>query len=334
MIGEDESGLSGQSPADTTPCSNRGVASVDNTKLKKDELSRSDKVTAALAAASVLVALASLLTTCTNADMSRAIVQLSNVAAAQQAQVKELANETGAVRAQTNALDNEVGATADIATNTARLVGPAERTAAAAQIDAQSAQDQLALNRDSQRAWLTIEPRIAGDLRYVGTNLVGVPLNYKLTNEGHAPAFRIEIQAEPVHPTDQIEAQERDLCQKLKPPMPAEPGYGAILFPGKEIGDWNSANEHTLVWADMDRSHALEGLPPNYDEFQIWMIGCVAYDFGDIRDRHHTGFIYRIGQTIDTRIGKAELSQFKWGEPVPQERLLMNTGWPQSSLAD
>ena len=271
----------------------------------------------------------------------KGLAELAHQASVQAAETKRQADELhtqfAQVKRQADAAEGQLKFLGEqVAEAKAQTKAIAEQTDAA-HANADAAQQQLSVMQDAQRAWIKISPRIAGDVEYfmdIGT--IGVPFNYSLENVGHRPAFHITVQTWLVPITRDIQKTLTDKCNALKAPVDAQTGASRVLFPGENIDDWNKRPfDHAIYYADATRTDLTRNSDPG-GRFQIWVIGCVAYDFGNTSQRHHTGFIYRLGHyPIGPTAGAQSLtSSFFWGERVTGDRLELDTGWPVNAVMD
>ena len=217
-------------------------------------------------------------------------------------------------------------------------VSAAQNAADAARANADAGRKQLAVMQDAQRAWIKIKPRFDGGLGIMQSDVdaIGLPLNYSLENIGHRPAFHISVQSWMVSSPRNIESILAQKCNALKAPLDSQPGASRVLFPGDSVEDWNKIPIGKItVYAAETTANMMKNADPN-GQFQIWIIGCAAYDFGDTSERHHTGFIYRLGYHSDSPAVAPHviISTFRRNEGIPKDRLELDTGWPINTLMD
>jgi hypothetical protein len=175
-------------------------------------------------------------------------------------------------------------------------------------------QGQLDEMQADQRPWIRVElvPEFSlagvtkdqkGVARYGG----GVPMEIYLSNVGHSPAFNIRptvfgYVAGEGH-NDAAAEQKRRCDQFANAPLD-NPARGTILFPDEKHVPWNMGGPLYVAGFNDEDVRKYGRTEKGRRVVTLYVIGCVAYGFGEPRSPHQTGFIYEIEITTQ-QAGKA-----------------------------
>jgi len=150
-----------------------------------------------------------------------------------------------------------------------------------------ASQGQLALMRDADRPWVTMDVSISSPLTYDSSG-VRVNFNFTPSNIGHSPAQNIWIDPRltPAFMGDDLTEVQKGICEKAQPPHKGLLSY--LLFPGQHytqpIGLGMSVADINSHWGK---------LPPSIeqpDPIPIALVGCVDYTYESSPRHHQTGF--------------------------------------------
>jgi hypothetical protein len=164
---------------------------------------------------------------------------------------------------------------------------------------ARDAGRQIRTMENDQRPWVKVEPEIAGRLEFIVGGFGNLPLRFTLTNVGKSPAFNVTVVPWGFlsfqghnDPLKELRAR----CDWLRDQPLDNPARGSVLFPGDRV-PWDQLGVSAVGFSpdDIQKSVVQEN---DQRHLYIWIIGCADYMFGEPKQHHQTGFIYRLGQII------------------------------------
>jgi hypothetical protein len=239
------------------------------------DLETSEKITAGLSVATVLVAIgslvtaiASLSTSVDNKQMANAIGHLTDIVSAQQDEVKGIANETAA-------LDNEANATGRVAVQTTREAIAATNTAGAAQ-------GQLSIMKSESASQVIISDVV--DTQPLSADKFGEMLfpKFKIDNIGHSIARYTTIIADFYTNVDNkvVERQTR-VCDQFRHHRKRE-GFTVAQGGSMPMTQWLHMTPEDL--AKWKRGYPIHAAP--------MLVGCASwYDGPELRQYP---FVYEV----------------------------------------
>jgi hypothetical protein len=196
-------------------------------------------------------------------------------------------------------------------------------------------QGQLDAMKADQRPWVKIQnlepyqspidPQLAG-LRFYGSPMGVLPLDFLLKNVGHSPAFDVRVAVGQFfgyaeQKTD-LAKEEQERCAAVDTAYPPRPmvvesaNLIPVLFPGDEASDTN-----TGLFILPTQLNKLEDQGKN--GFQLWFYGCIRYKFANSKEPHQTSFAHQVAHIVDAPVppGKAMDVFFKFGEDTPADQI-------------
>jgi hypothetical protein len=181
---------------------------------------------------------------------------------------------------------------------TASLIEAAKSSAEAAKRSADIAERALVA---SNRPWVKVEPTAIGDIVY-NVNGANFPIQYTLSNIGHAPATNVWIDARIAAPAIGVDGSYDPRSELLKEiaSLKARPpvGFGVTLFPGEAI----SQTVTVSIGAD-----ELKRITQKVQFIFPTIFGAADYRIGFDDKAHDTGFMFRVGRSDAPRdVSKAK----------------------------
>ncbi|HEY4941092.1 MAG TPA: hypothetical protein VII56_06660 [Rhizomicrobium sp.] len=198
-------------------------------------------------------------------------------------------------------------------------------TQASRQADA--VQGQLTEMRAEQRPWLAVKVTMTQDLQIEDKYLrSGVAITIK--NVGHTPAFAVEATAPQGYfyysgHHNWTELEHRYCADSPRFWEIAKEVEGQTYFPGEEkdwaMGGMGAGGSYGIGISSQDIAAAVRA---SGNVLDLWVYGCVDYQFGNPPTHHQTGYIYRLGWVHKVN-GTLVLDQLRPGALIPRDEIRM-----------
>lgn len=162
---------------------------------------------------------------------------------------------------------------------------------------------QLRTMEADQRPWIKVEPETFMDLDFTH-GFTGIPIKFFVTNIGKSPAFNVQVHQEGFvlgKDHNDVLTEQINFCDKMSKDRADRGGAinmsrGIFLFPNERI-PWERSGAIVGVNNEDIKKYAIE--EGGKKSLNIWLLGCVIYDFGRDNTVHRTGFIFQIARIIN-----------------------------------
>lgn len=190
---------------------------------------------------------------------------------------------------------------------------------------------QLGLMEADLRPWIKVETEVYQDLD-LRQGSGAIPIKFILVNVGKSPAFNVEILPRPFLLFDghtDLFGEQKDLCKVARDERQnnsrdiINAGRGIFIFPNERI-PWERFGGIIGTGPIPDDLKKYSRTVDGKREIDLWIFGCVTYDFGRPDTVHQTGFVYRIARIISRQgLGSAMSFIINPDEIVPKDLLLL-----------
>jgi hypothetical protein len=171
----------------------------------------------------------------------------------------------------------------------------------------------------SDRPWLSVEVMPDGPITFQNGTQATIPIKYRLTNMGRAPANDVRMKSDIVFPVfgSLPIARQRQIAQQ--PRAASLPFSSGVVFEGAPV-EYRMAHIVSVSQMMEFATEEMKRVNPDVEWTRPYIVGCINYTFGQSAFSGETGFIYEI-QTRSVENPKITL-MLRINVDVPEERLV------------
>jgi hypothetical protein len=212
------------------------------------------------------------------------------------------------------------------------IIGYQSKTARIAANAAKSAADTASKQLEMMdRPWIQDNVRPGANLIF-DNDAVSWGVIIRIQNVGHAVASVVVPRTKliAVHDADVIDGpvqQAHALCNEMSKRMEdVKPNYG-ILGGSEFPGNWLDFPGQATIWPAEVKSDSFDGGTELSRSIQPILVGCIVYRYETSETTHHTGFVYMVSHTDDSKINAAAQVFFSIGKAIPRDKIVLTKTW-------